>query len=321
MKAAVYAHYGKPEVVQIKEVELPGISATKVLIKIHATTVNRTDTALRAADNLPTRLYAGVLAPKFSILGCEYSGTIVEIGEQVKQFAVGDKVFGFNGRNFGAHAEYIAVEESSAIAHMPPMYSFDGAAALTEGAHYALSNLRAAGVNEHKNILVYGATGAIGSAAVQLAKCLGASVTAVAAGIHSDLVKALGADRFIDYKTEDFTKLDARFDYIFDAVGKSSFSACKHLLSKGGIYSSTELGKNAQNVILAFAGNFSNGKKVIFPIPKIDRGDAKYLSSLAQSGQFRPLIDRHYSLDEICEAHRYVQSGQKIGNVVIRVIS
>ncbi len=319
MKAAVYAQYGKPEVVQIKEVALPALSATKVLIRIYASTLNRTDTAMRKADNLPTRLFAGIMSPKHTILGCEYSGIVENIGTEVKHFEVGDKVFGFNGNSFGAHAEFIAVEETSAIAHMPAKYSFERAAALTEGAHYALANLRAAGVKEKQSILIYGATGAIGSAAVQLAKCLGAHVTAVAAGVHGDLVKAMGADHFIDYQTEDFTKTNSRFDYILDAVGKTSYGTCKDLFKKNGIFSSTELGKNSQNIFFALGGLFSSGRKVIFPIPKITKDDAKYLAALAQSGKYRPVIDRHFNFDDICEAHRFVETGQKIGNVVIRI--
>jgi NADPH:quinone reductase-like Zn-dependent oxidoreductase len=202
---------------------------------------------------------------------------------------------------------------------MPDNLSFDEAAALTEGAHYALVDIRAAKVEKGQNVLVYGATGAIGSAAVQLLKHFGATVTAVCNTKNLGLVKSLGADTIIDYQTQDFTKTVDKFEFIFDAVGKSSFGACKPLLTEKGIYISTELGKNGENLLLALTTAFSGGKKLLFPIPSISKQDVLFLKELAETGEFKPVIDRHYNLDQIVEAYKYVESGQKTGNVVLKI--
>ncbi|MES2800560.1 MAG: NAD(P)-dependent alcohol dehydrogenase [Bacteroidota bacterium] len=319
MKAAVYRKYGPPEVVQLTKVDKPKPKDQEVLIKVHFSTVNRTDAGFRSAEYFISRFFSGLFRPKFPILGCEFSGIIEEIGSNVTTFKIGDKVFGFNDKSFGGHGEYLTISENAAIATMPSAINFDEAAAITEGAHYALCDIRAAKVTSGQNVMVYGATGAIGSAAVQLLKTMGTSVTAVCNTKNMDLVKSLGADVVVDYQTEDFTKTSSRFDLIFDAVGKSSFSACKPLLKEKGIYISTELGKNAQNVFLALATPIFGGKKVLFPIPSINKQDVNYLKELVEKNAFRPLIDRHYTLDQIVEAYKYVESGQKVGNVIIKV--
>lgn len=322
MKAAVYQSYGPPEVVQIREIPTPEPGAREVRIRIHACTVNRTDCGFRSASYFISRFWSGLLKPKFHVLGCEFSGVIDQVGEQVTRYQVGDRVFGFNEARFGGHAEYTVMPEEGTLALLPESIDFITGAALTEGSHYALCDLRATRIKPGMKYLINGATGAIGSAAVQLATHLGAEVTAVCATPHLDLVASLGAHRVIDYTKEDFTQLDERFDVVFDAVGKSSFGRAKKVLKPQGIYVSTELGKGSENVWKAILGKWkwSPGKRVIFPLPTLSREDVEYLGSLAQSGAFKPVLDKTFSLDEIVEAYRYVETGMKVGNVVIRVV-
>lgn len=317
MKAAIYTQYGPPEVVQVREVEKPTPSANQVLIRVHASTVNRTDSGFRSAEYFVSRFFSGLFRPKVNTLGCEFAGQIEAVGKAVTLFSVGDRVFGFNDSTFGGHAEYLTLAEDAAITTVPDSLSYEEAAPITEGAHYALGNIRAAKVTSGQNVLVYGATGAIGSAAVQLLKYFGAQVTAVCATRHVDLVRSLGADRVIDYTKEDFTKTGQIFDFVFDAVGKSSFGQCKPLLTEKGIYISTELGKNAENVFLALSTPMRGGKKVLFPLPSISTDDVVFLKKLVSTGQFKPVIDRSYPLEQIVEAYRYVETGQKTGNVVL----
>jgi len=203
---------------------------------------------------------------------------------------------------------------------MPPNINFEEAAAITEGAHYALCDIRASKVKCGQNVLIYGATGAIGSAAVQLLKHLGTNVTAVCNTKNVDLVNSLGADVVIDYQQQDFTKTDQRFDFIFDAVGKSSFKQCKPLLNKKGIYISTELGRNAENIFFALITPLLGNKKVLFPIPTINKEDIIFLKELVEQGKYKPVIDRYYRLEQIVEAYKYVESGQKTGNVIIKIV-
>ena len=317
MKAAIYTAYGPPEVVKVLDVPSPTIGSKDVLIKVQAATVNRTDAGFRSAEYFISRFWSGLFKPKKQILGCEFSGVIHEIGNEVTSFKVGDKVFGFNDKSFGAHAEFVAMPENSAIAIMPPNIDFKVAAALTEGSHYALVDIQAANVQQGQHVMVYGATGAIGSAAVQLLKYYGAIVTAVCNTKNVEVIKSIGADVVIDYQKQDFTKTNTKFQFIFDAVGKSSFAQCKALLSSNGIYISTEFGKNGVNILLALTTPILGGKKLLFPLPTITQEDVNFIKELAQTGKFLPIIDREYQLEQIVEAYRYVDSGQKTGNVVI----
>lgn len=319
MKAAINTVYGPPEVVQVMEVEKPVQKDNEVLIKVYATTVNRTDCGFRSAQYFISRFFSGLFKPKFKTLGNEFAGIVEAVGKGVRSFAVGDRVFGYNDITFGAHAQYIAISEDGAIATMPQHSSFEEAAAITEGGHYALCDIRAAKVQDGQNILVNGATGAIGSAAVQLLRHFGATVTAVCNTKNVELVRSLGADVVIDYTQEDFTKLNDRFHFVFDAVGKSSFAKCKHLLHDKGIYISTELGRNSANVFLALTTPVTGGKRVLFPLPTISKADVVFLKELVEAGKFKPVIDRQYKLDDIVDAYRYVETGQKTGNVIITV--
>jgi NADPH:quinone reductase-like Zn-dependent oxidoreductase len=319
MKAIVHTRYGPPEVAQLREVPKPIPRDNEILIKVVASTVNRTDSGFRSAEYFISRFWSGLLRPKQTILGSEFSGIVEEIGSAVTTFKIGDKVFGYNDKNFGGHAEYVTIAEADTVTTMPEGLSFEEAAAGTEGSHYALGNIRAAKVTPGQQVLVYGATGAIGSAAVQLLKHFGANVTAVCNTKNVELVKSLGADVVIDYQTEDFTKTANRFNFIFDAVGKSSYGQCKPLLTDKGVYISTELGKNGENILLALTTPLWGGKRLLFPIPTMTKEDILFLKALLQNGTFKPVIDRAYPMDQIVEAYRYVESGQKTGNVILQV--
>jgi len=320
MKAAVHTKYGPPEVVKLKEVPKPIPKSDELLIRVYSTTVNRTDSGLRSAEYFISRFWTGLLSPKCQILGSEFSGVVVDTGENVTTFKKGDRVFGFNDISFGGHGEYLTISEMDAVTTIPEGINFDEAAAITEGSHYALADIRAAKVKPGQNVLVYGSTGAIGSAAVQLLKHFGTIVTAVCNTKNLELVKNLGADKVVDYQSQDFTKLKTKFEFIFDAVGKSSFEECKPLLTEKGIYISTELGKNGINVLLALTTHFGDGKKLLFPIPTISKEDVLFLKELVEKREFKPVIDRKYNFDQIIEAYRYVESGQKTGNVVIKIV-
>jgi NADPH:quinone reductase-like Zn-dependent oxidoreductase len=317
MRAAINTEYGPPEVVKLMEVEKPVPKESEVLIKVHATTVNRTDCGFRSAEYFVSRFFSGLFRPKNKILGNEFAGEIDAIGKSVKLFSIGDRVMGYNDKTFGAHAEYMTIHENDAITTMPNNFNFIDAAPITEGGHYALCDIKAAKVTAGQNVLIYGASGAIGSAAVQLVKYLGAKVTAVCNTQNAALIKSLGADPVIDYTKQDFTKTDQQFDFIFDAVGKSSFQQCRPLLTKRGIYISTELGKNAENIFYALTTPLFGNRKVLFPIPSINKDDVIFLKELAETGKYKPVIDRQYNLAQIIEAYKYVETGQKTGNVVI----
>ena len=319
MKAIVYTEYGPPEVAKLIEVSKPVPKDDEVLIRVCASTVNRTDSGIRSAIYFISRFWSGLLRPRYQILGCEFAGIIEEIGKDVITFKNGDNVFGYNDQTFGGHAEFLTISENDAVTTLPNNLNFEEAAPITEGAHYALNSIRASKLKKGQNVLVYGATGAIGSAAVQLLKHFGINVTAVCNSKNVELVKSLGADMVIDYQTQDFTKTENKFHFIFDAVGKSSFKQCKPLLTKEGVYISTELGKNAENIFFALTTAIWGGKKVLFPIPTINKADVIFLKELVEKGEYKPVIDRHYKLDQIVEAYKYVETGQKTGNVIIRI--
>jgi NADPH:quinone reductase-like Zn-dependent oxidoreductase len=311
MKAAVQASYGPPEVVLISEVEKPAAGDNEVLVRVHATTVNRTDCAYRAARPFFMRFLTGLTRPRAGVLGTEFAGVVEEVGSGVTSFEVGDRVFGYNEGSFGAHAEYMSIPADGSLAIMPANVTYQQAAPSTEGSHYALTHIRAAKIRSGQDVLVYGATGAIGSAAVQLLKNLGANVTPVCGTGHMELVRGLGADRVMDYTAGDFTRTSRNTTWSFDSVGKSSYGRCKRLLKPDGIYISSELGPLAQNPFLALTAPLHGGKKVMFPIPKHDQQIMGYFRELIEAGKFRPVIDRTYPLDQIVEAYRYVETGQE----------
>lgn len=321
MKAAIHQKYGPPSVAYLAEVEKPKPKENEVLVKIYVSTVNRTDAGFRSAEYVISRFWSGLFKPKYPILGCEFAGIVESCGNEVVDFKVGDEVFGYNDKTFGGHAEYTTIAHTDAVALKPQNMSIYDAAAITEGSHYALNIIRVANVQKNQHVLVYGATGAIGSAAVQLLVYFGAIVTAVCNTKNVALVKKLGAQVVIDYQKEDFLKCNQQFDFIFDAVGKSSFYTCKPLLLKNGIYISTELGKFGQNVFLGLIAPLIKGKKVLFPIPPdLSKEDINLLKELVEKNHFKPIIDKYYLLKEIKEAYTYVDSQQKTGNVILKII-
>jgi NADPH:quinone reductase-like Zn-dependent oxidoreductase len=319
MRAAVRTRYGPPDVVRVVEVEKPAVKDNEVLVRVHATTVNRTDCGLRAAKPFIYRFFLGLRRPRLTVLGNEFAGQVEAVGAGVTSFDVGDRVFGFSGTLFGAHAEYLTMPADGMLATMPADLTYEEAAPCTEGSLYALSLIRTAKLRSGQGVLVNGGTGAIGSAAVQLLKDTGAVVTVVCGTEHMDLVRSLGADRVIDYTAEDFTRDGRRYDVVLDAVGKSSFGRCRRLLKPGGLYLSTDLGPLSQNPVLALVTPLFGGRRVRFPIPRQDRGTVAYLKERIESGAFKPLIDRRYRLDQIVEAYRYVETGRKVGSVVVSV--
>jgi len=322
MKAIVCTKYGPPEVLQLKEVEKPTPKDNEVLIKIHATTVNRTDCGILRAKPFVIRFFTGIFKPN-PILGTEFAGIIEAVGKNVSSFKVGDKVFGFDDSGLGSHAEYMTIGEDKALTTMPKNITYGSAAASSEGAHYAYNCIKKVKLKSGQQVLVNGATGAIGSAAVQILKYFGANVTAVCNTKNIELVKSLGADKVFDYTKEDFTKDEEKYNFIFDAVGKSSFFKCKPLLQSGGIYISSDLGYMAQNVFLPLITPIIKpmigNKKTVSPIPTDIKGSVLFIKKLIEKGKFKAVIDRQYPLEQIVEAYRYVEKGQKTGNVVITV--
>ena len=326
MRAVVYDRYGPPEVLRLEDVERPVPKEDEVLVRVHATTVNRLDTATREANrrsglaiSLMGRLVLGLRRPRHRTLGTEFAGEIEAVGAAVSEFAVGDRVFGNSGLRFGAHAEYIAIPVSARIARMPAGMSFEEAAPITDGALNALTCLKQADLRKGRTILIYGASGAIGTAGVQLARAFGADITAVCNTKNLELVRSLGADRVIDYTQEDFTKNGQTYDVILDAVGKLSFRRCRRSLQPNGIYLPTD---GFANLMWALVTSRSQGKKVLFQIPpRQTKEDVLFLKELIETGRYRPVIDRRYRLEDVIEAARYVETEQKTGNVVLTVLN
>jgi NADPH:quinone reductase-like Zn-dependent oxidoreductase len=318
MRAVVYDRYGPPDVQRLEDVERPVPREDEVLVKIRATTVTRTDCGVRAGKPFLIRFFFGLLRPKHPILGTELAGEVEAVGAAVREFAIGDHVFGStNAFKTGTHAEFICLRESAPLAHMPAGMTFEEAAAASDGAILALMCLESVHPNRGQTILVYGASGSIGTAAVQLGKHFGADVTAVCSTKNVELVSSLGADRVIDYTKEDFTKNGQTYDVVFDAVGKHSFSRCKGSLKRGGAYVATD---GFQNLVLALWTSRIGDKKALFPIPpRYTKSNVLFLKGLVEAGKYRPVIDRIYPLEEVVEATRYVETEQKTGNVVLTV--
>ena len=313
MRAVVHDRYGPPDVLRLEEVERPVPKDDEVLVKIHATTVNRSDCGLRSAEYFITRLFTGLLRPNRRIVGSEFAGEVEAVHASASDFEVGDRVFGMRS---GANADFVCVRESGALAHMPANMTFEEAAAVCDGAVVALGFLRLAKVKKGQKILVYGASGSIGTAGVQLAKYLGAHVTAVCNTKDVKLVRSLGADEVIDYLQEDFTKNGETYDVVFDAVGKLTFGRCRRSLKQKGIYTSTD---GLQNLVLALWTSRIGHKKVVMPIPRYSKKDILFVKELVEAGKYRAVIDRRYPLEQVIEATKYVETHQKTGNVVLTV--
>ena len=319
MKAVYRTIYGESSVLSLQDVARPVPKAGELLIRVHYTTINRTDTSLLSGKPYIMRAFAGMRKPNRAIPGTDFAGEVCEIGPGPNRFSVGDRVWGFTDLGLSSQAEYLVIKDKQAIALIPEGVSFSQAAASAEGAHYALNTLNKTVIKEGTRVLVNGATGAIGSAAIQLLKHAGACVTAVGPGNYIGQVLALGAESMIDFTKQSFTQSDEKYQYIFDAVGKSRFADCRHLLLPGGAYLSSEPGPYLENIYLPLLTLFSS-RKVIFPVPFNPQRSLDYLNPLLAKAAFQPLIDRIYPPEDIQEAYSFVASGQKIGNVLLRFV-
>ena len=311
MRAVVHDRYGPPEVLRLEHVERPAPTEDEVLVRVRASTVNRTDCGLRSAEYVVTRWFTGLVRPKQPIVGMEFAGEVEAVGAAVTEFAVGDRVFGIRS---GANADFVCVREGGAIAHIPPGTTFEEAAAVTDGALTALTFLRKLAVGPGQRVVVYGASGSIGTAAVQLAKHLGAHVTAVCNANNLELVRSLGADVVLDYAREDFTRNGETYEAVFDTVGKLSFRRCRRSLKPGGRYAATG---NVENLFWFLWTRRFGDEKAILADVRFRKEDVVLLKQLLDAGEYRAVIDRRYPLEDFLEATRYVETRQKTGNVVL----
>lgn len=331
MKAVVYTEYGPPDVLHLTEVEKPAPKDNEILIRIHATSVNIGDIWARNFKEmtpsrftmpfplwLPARMYFGFTKPKINILGNEFAGQVEATGKDVTHFRKGDQVFGYRGQKMGANAEYLCMPEDGLVAIKPANMTYEEAATVPGGALTALSLLRKVNIQRGQKVLINGASGSIGSAAVQLAKYFGAEVTGVCGTPRLEFVKALGADKVIDYTREDFTKNGETYDLIFDILGKSSFSKCKNSLKQNGIYLLASF--KMKQIFQMLWTSMRGGKKVICALSSENPEDMEFIKGLVEQGKIKSIIDRCYPLEEAAEAHRYVEKGSKTGSVIISLI-
>jgi NADPH:quinone reductase-like Zn-dependent oxidoreductase len=324
MKAIVHTKYGPPNELQLKEVEKPVPGDNDVLIKIHATTVTTTDCNARNFTFVPrsfmffARVMFGFKKPKINILGIDLAGEIEAVGKDVSHFKVGDLVFGSPGTRFGGHAEYSCVPEDGALTIKPADMSWEEAASICLAGNTALFFIRdLAKIQSGQKILIHGASGAIGTYSVQLARYYGAEVTGVCSASNAEMVKSLGADKVIDYTKEDFSKSDERYDFVFDVVGKTTFSQCKSILKPKGIYLENML--ELKDILRMMWTSITGGKKIKGGVSNENSENLNFLKELIESGKLKPVIDRSFPLEKTAEAFRYVEQGHKKGNVIITI--
>jgi NADPH:quinone reductase-like Zn-dependent oxidoreductase len=317
MRAVVQDRYGPPEVLRIEEVERPVPGDGEVLIRVRASTVSQTDTHVRRPDPALWRLFFGWQRPRWRTLGVDLAGVVEAVGSGVTEFAAGDEVFGLV-RLFGAHAEYVALAESASIAHKPANLGFEEAAAVCDGAMQALATLRVGAVRDGSRIVIYGASGSLGSAAVQIAKHLGAHVTGVTSTRNVELVRSLGADEVIDYTREDLTKRGPIFDVVIDAVGKYAYHWGRRALKPGGIYVETDFGPyKLETLVMVIATRWLGSRRLKFAAGRRSKADVQFMKGLIEAGAYRPVIDKTYPIERVAEAHRHVETWHKTGNVVL----
>ena len=316
MKAVVQDRYGPPDVLRIEDVERPVPKADEILIRVRASTVSQTDTHVRAAHPFFWRLIGGLRRPRWRTLGVDLAGEVEAVGSAVTEFHVGDAVFGSPSSYLGCHAEYFCSRTGRALALKPAGLSFEEAAAVYDGGSQALSTIRQAEAGPGRRILVYGASGSLGTAAVQLAKHFGAHVTGVTSTKHLDLVRSLGADEVVDYTREDFTRSGRRYDAIIDAVGKHTFRRARRALAPGGVFVATD---GLENVLIWAAMRLVRRRRLRFGAGRRTKEDVELLKGLIEAGEYRPIIDRTYPMAEVADAHRYVEAWHKTGNVVLSI--
>ena len=317
MQAAIRSKYGPPDVIQIETVEKPAPGDHEILVKVYATTVNRTDCSILSGKPFVIQFFTGLGKPKSPTPGTDFAGIIEAVGKKVTAFQVGDRIWGFNDTGLASQAQYMTISEKEAILKIPEHVTFEQAVASAEGAQYAFNFINKVDIKPGQKVLVNGATGAIGSALVQILKSMTVEVTAVCGTQNIARVASMGADKVIDYQKADFTKLEAQFDFVFDAVGKSTFGRCQPILKPHGIYISSELGPHSENLNLPLLTKIRGGQKVIFPFPSNIKRSMLFMQGLLEKGQFTPLIDKQYPLEKIGDAYEYAASGQKTGNVII----
>ena len=329
MRAIVSTRYGSPDVLQLEYRDIPEPKDDEVLVRVHATSVTSAHTSMRTGKPLIGRLFLGIRKPKIEVSGTDFAGVVVAIGQNVEKYKVGDAVYGATDIDGGAYADYLTIRENGVMRHKPGNISFTEAAAVLEGAMTSLPFLRDLGqLKPGQKVLVNGASGSVGSAAVQLAKELGANVTGVSSGRNTEMILALGADETIDYTREDFTQRHGEYDVIFDAVGKSSWSRSKRALKPGGRYLTPVLRLSVLvgMVFTTLAARIKgSGKQVMFSATGLAKHEVKqanlsFVHDLLSNGVLKAVIDKTYRLEEIAEAHRYVDTGHKSGNVVVETV-
>lgn len=319
MKAVIRRNYGDHKAISVEEVEKPIPKSKEVLVSVKATTVSRTDCAVLSGTPFIFRFFiGGLFSPKHKVLGTDFAGDVVGVGNEVQNFAIGDRVWGFDDEGLQSQAEFMTIKEDDALFMIPDGVSYENAAASAEGPHYAYNDILKLKIKRGDRIVVNGATGGVGSAAIQILKYFGCYVTAVANTKNMDLIKSYGVDKLYNYEKEDFTKDDEKYNYVFDAVGKSSFGECKQLLNDGGIYVSTELGPGAENIYLPLLTNWSK-KKVKFPLPTNRRRSLLFMNRLLKEGKYKPVIDKTYAMEDVAQAYEYAGKGLKTGNVIIKI--
>ena len=316
MKAAVRSSYGPPDILSIREIAKPVAKDNELLVKVHAATVNRTDCAILWGKPFLMRFFTGLFSPALQITGTDFAGQVEAVGKKVLNFKSGDRVWGFKGFGTASHAEYLTIAANDVVLGIPDSISYEAAAAAAEGAFYAWSFVKRLHINPGDKVLIYGASGAIGSAAVQLFRHFGAEVTAVCSAKNFDLLRSLGVERVIDYMTEDFTKSNQKYRFIMDAVGKCRFARCKPLLLEHGTYTSTE---GMELFYLPLITRLFGNKKVIFSFPDKPKAGLEFIRSLLEKGRFQPVIDRRYPLEGIADAFNYAASGEKTGNIILKI--
>lgn len=319
MKTTYRKNYCSPDSLEIKKAPIPIPQKNEVLVQVKASTVNRTDEGVLLGKPFIFRFFVGLPHPRFTATGTDFSGVVVEKGDEVSDYEIGDEVYGFFDHGLGTHAEYVCISANKPILKKPSNISHYEAAASLEGAHYAYFFLNKIDLHKNTRVMVNGATGAIGNAAIQLLIHYGAKVSFTYPTDGFDKVKHLKAERMIDYLKEDFTQQKTQYDFIFDAVGKSSFEACKRIMKPQAVYISSELGAKGENIPLAVLGKFTKGKRVVFAFPGNIKESMRAIKPLLENGTYKPLIDSVYPLSEIQDAFRYMLTGQKRGNVVIKI--